>query len=70
MPRKIRNLLADYRRTGARIERSAGKGSHRKICHPDFPGCVILSGNEGDDAKRYQERDLKAFLETLDRWNI
>ena len=33
-----------------------GKGSHRKMRHP-FGIIVILSGNDGDDAKPYQEKE-------------
>jgi hypothetical protein len=69
MPRKIRSLMADFRQAGARIEQSGGKGSHRKIRHDAIPGCLILSGKDGDDAKRYQERDLRTFLEMIDKWN-
>ena len=63
MPRKLWELIADYRRAGATIK--SGRGSHRKIRHPDFPGCVILSGSNGKDAKQYQEKDLRTFLNTI-----
>jgi len=35
-----------------------GKGSHRKFRHPKFPGSVILSGHDGDDARHYQEKQV------------
>ena len=63
MPRKIRELIAEYRRAGAMIE--SGRGSHRKIRHPNYPGCVIVSGRSGEDAKRYQEKDLRTFIELI-----
>lgn len=50
----------DYRRAGAEVY--GGKGSHRKIRHSNYNGLIIVSGNPGDDAKHYQERDLKQFL--------
>jgi predicted RNA binding protein YcfA (HicA-like mRNA interferase family) len=62
MPRKVRDLIRDYRKNGATVDVGKGKGSHRKITHPTFRGFVILSGKEGADAKGYQERDLKKFL--------
>ena len=65
MPRKLKELIADYRRAGARIE--YGRGSHRKIRHPDYPGCVIISGSNGDDAKPYQEKDLKTFIQRINK---
>jgi len=33
---------------------AGGKGSHRKFRHPGFPGSVILSGGDGEDAHHYQ----------------
>jgi hypothetical protein len=65
MPRKIRILLQEYRTAGGIIRTSAGKGSHRKILHPKFPGLVVLSGSPGEDAKPYQERDLKHFKQVI-----
>jgi predicted RNA binding protein YcfA (HicA-like mRNA interferase family) len=65
MPRKIRELISDYRRAGAKIDRSGGKGSHRKVRHPKFAGVVIVSGRDGDDVRRYQERDLQEFLRRI-----
>lgn len=57
VPRKIRQLIADLERAGfSRI--SGGKGSHRKFKHAGFEGFVLISGQEGDDAQRYQERQV------------
>ena len=58
MPRKIRQLVADLERAGF-ILAPGGKGSHRKFRHPKFPGSVILSGQSGDDAKHYQEKQVR-----------
>lgn len=66
MPRKIRDLLKDYRKAGARIWTGKGKGSHRKITHAKVRGTVTLPGKEGDDAKPYMERDLRQFLDEIE----
>lgn len=58
MPRKIRELRADLRKAGYRLVKGAGKGSHTKWRHPLVPGSVIVAGNDGDDAHRYQEDDV------------
>jgi predicted RNA binding protein YcfA (HicA-like mRNA interferase family) len=63
MPRKIRQLEADLRKEG--FTRQPGKGSHRRWMHPFYPGHVAISGNEGDDAKPYQERKVRDAIETV-----
>lgn len=60
MPRKIRDLIADLQSAGF-INRG-GKGSHRNFVHPRVVRPVTISGNLGDDAKRYQERAIKAAI--------
>jgi len=60
MPRKIRQLIADLEAAGFRFE--PGKGSHRKYRHPSGV-TAILSGQAGDDAKHYQEKDVRIKLE-------
>ena len=39
-----------------------GKGSHRNFVHPKLEQPVTISGKSGDDAKRYQERAVKAAI--------
>jgi predicted RNA binding protein YcfA (HicA-like mRNA interferase family) len=64
MPRKLRQLIADLKASGFEIV-PGGKGSHRKFRHSRFPGAVILSGKEGDDALPYQEKQVRnAIRET------
>ena len=64
MPRKIRQLKAELKRRGFTLRSS--EGSHFKWGHELLPGdSIILCGNDGDDAKRYQERDVKAILSRL-----
>ncbi|MEW6307077.1 MAG: type II toxin-antitoxin system HicA family toxin [Verrucomicrobiota bacterium] len=56
MPKKIRELIRDLERAG--FVNRGGKGSHRNYEHP-VGGRLTLSGNPGDDAKHYQERDVR-----------
>ena len=42
---------------------TGGKGSHRKFVHVSFLGAVTLSGGPGDDAKPYQEKQVKKAIE-------
>ena len=57
MPRKIRELIRELLQAGF-INRG-GKGSHRNFTHPK----VVISGQTGDDAQRYQENAVKAAIE-------
>lgn len=64
MPRKVRQLKGDLGRAG--FSWRPGKGSHTVWGHPLLPGLeVTISGNDGDDAKRYQEREVREALEAL-----
>jgi predicted RNA binding protein YcfA (HicA-like mRNA interferase family) len=38
----------------------SGKGSHRNFTHPRVARPVTISDNDGDDAKKYQEKAIKA----------
>lgn len=49
----------------ADFRRFSGRGSHRKYTHARYPGAVTLSGNEGDDAKPYQEKQVKKAIEVV-----
>jgi predicted RNA binding protein YcfA (HicA-like mRNA interferase family) len=60
MPRKIRDLISDLTRAG--FSNRGGKGSHRNFEHPSGFR-VTISGREGDDAKPYQEREVKKAVE-------
>lgn len=42
-----------------------GKGSHTKWFHPRFKGRVTLSGKDGDDARRYQEKEVRQAIEQV-----
>ena len=62
MPRKVRQLIADLEQAG--FVNRGGKGGHRNFTHPKGPR-VTISGNPGDDAKHYQERDLRRALDAV-----
>jgi predicted RNA binding protein YcfA (HicA-like mRNA interferase family) len=62
MPRKIRELIADLERSGCRLLKGAGKGSHRKYVHHKLKGFVLISGQAGDDAQPYQEKQVTRAL--------
>jgi predicted RNA binding protein YcfA (HicA-like mRNA interferase family) len=63
MPRKIRQLIRDLEKAGFVLR--SGKGFHRKFYHPKLPAPVVISGQSGDDAKPYQERDVKDALRSI-----
>jgi len=65
MPRKIRDLIQDLKGAGF-YEISGGKGSHRKFSHPRYPGAVTLSGQLGEDAKPYQEKQVRRAIEEVE----
>ncbi len=63
MPPKIRELIRDLESAG--FANRGGKGGHRNFRHPDGVN-ITLSGNPGQDAKRYQIRDVKRAIELID----
>jgi predicted RNA binding protein YcfA (HicA-like mRNA interferase family) len=65
MPRKIRELIEDLKNAGFYEIPSGGKGSHRKFTHAKYVGAVTVSGKSGDDAKLYQEQQVKQALEKV-----
>lgn len=65
MPRKIRELIKDLEAAG--FVNRGGRGSHRKFVHSRVSKSVILSGQLGDDAKHYQEKDVKVAIEVSKR---
>ena len=62
MPRKVRQLIADLEKAG--FVNRGGKGSHRNFTHPQGLR-VTISGGAGDDAKHYQERDVRRVLDAV-----
>ena len=57
MPKKIRELKSMLRAAGW-MQVPGGKGSHTKWAHSTVARRVVLAGNDGADADRYQERDV------------
>ncbi len=62
MPRKVRQLIADLEKVG--FVNRGGKGSHRNLTHPKGLR-VTISGGAGDDAKHYQERDVRRAMDAV-----
>ncbi len=65
MPRKIRELIHDLHVVGFYEIAGGGKGGHRKFAHTRYAGAVTLSGQTGDDAKPYQEKQVKKAIEQV-----
>ncbi len=65
MPPKIRELISDLEKAGF-VDRG-GKGSHRNFVHPKVARPVTISGNPGDDAKRYQIRAVQLAVEEVNK---
>jgi predicted RNA binding protein YcfA (HicA-like mRNA interferase family) len=64
MPRKLRELRSDLRRSGFVIDRRTG--SHETWKHPTVPSVsVTLAGGDGADARPYQEDQVKEALRTV-----
>ena len=63
MPRKIRELKAMLRKAG--FFPRPGKGSHTIWEHPDLDDDFTFSGSDGDDAKPYQEKNVRELLRKL-----
>ncbi len=65
MPRKVRDLIRDLNRAG--FTNRGGSGSHRNFVHPQVRKPVTISGNEGSDAKAYQEKAVRLAIEESER---
>ncbi|RLS41689.1 MAG: type II toxin-antitoxin system HicA family toxin [Planctomycetota bacterium] len=65
MPRKIRELVADLLANGFAEIAGGGKGSHRKFVHERYRGALTLSGQSGDDAKPYQEKQIRKAMDAI-----
>ena len=59
MPKKIRELVSMLEKAG--FSNRGGKGSHRNFLHPSGVK-VTLSGKLGNDARNYQEKEVKAKI--------
>jgi predicted RNA binding protein YcfA (HicA-like mRNA interferase family) len=63
MPPKVRELITMLERAGFAVRSS--KGSHRVYSHPAVVKTVTISGKSGDDAHRYQIKDVREALDSL-----
>jgi predicted RNA binding protein YcfA (HicA-like mRNA interferase family) len=61
MPEKIKGLIKALEQAG--FVNRGGKGSHRNFVHPNVAKPVVISGQLGADAQRYQEKAVKAAIE-------
>lgn len=63
MPRKIRQLKSDLKKAGFVERPDRGKGSHAFWVHPEQTGVsVTVAGHDGDDAKGYQEKQVREAI--------
>jgi predicted RNA binding protein YcfA (HicA-like mRNA interferase family) len=62
MPPKIRELIRDLKSAG--FMNRGGKGSHRNFRHPKGIN-ITLSGGPGQDAKRYQVREVALAIKLV-----
>jgi predicted RNA binding protein YcfA (HicA-like mRNA interferase family) len=63
---KVRELIAELKRAGFLLT-VGGKGSHRKFRHARLTGAVIVSGKDGDDARHYQEKQVRNAIHEANR---
>ncbi len=59
MPKKIRELIAMLEKSD--FTNRGGKGSHRNFLHP-LGVKVTISGKLGNDALKYQEKEVKSKI--------
>ncbi|HOI92526.1 MAG TPA: type II toxin-antitoxin system HicA family toxin [Candidatus Rifleibacterium sp.] len=62
MPLKIRELIKILKENDF-VDRG-GKGSHRNFLHPSGAK-ITISGKLGDDAKPYQEKEVKKMVKEV-----
>ncbi|MCY7377568.1 MAG: type II toxin-antitoxin system HicA family toxin [Pyrinomonadaceae bacterium] len=63
MPPKIRELIAELERGG--FTNRGGKGSHRNYWHRSCSKIVTISGKTGNDAEKYQIKQVKEAIEEI-----
>ena len=67
MPKKIRELKQILSKAGFTLLRGRGKGSHTMWRHPLCSEDVRLSGQDGSDAKPYQEKVVEQAIKEVER---
>jgi predicted RNA binding protein YcfA (HicA-like mRNA interferase family) len=63
MPPKIRELIAELEKHG--FVNRGGKGSHRNYYHPKCSRIVTISGKDGNDAQKYQLKQVRLALDEV-----
>ena len=63
MPRKKREIRAEYRAHGFVQLPRRGKGSHTVFQHPLVAATYTVAGGDGDDARPYDEKNLREAIE-------
>ena len=64
MPDKIRQLIKRLEKAG--FSNRGGKGAHRNFLHPKGVK-ITISGNLGDDAKKYQEKEVERAIQEAEK---
>ena len=63
MPPKIKQLIAELEPNG--FTNRGGKGSHRNYGHPLCSKIVTVSGKSGNDAKKFQIKQVKEAIDEV-----
>lgn len=63
MPKKIRELKQMLQQAG--FTELPDKGSHTNWVHFLYAGKITVSGKDGADAKRYQEKEVREAIERV-----
>lgn len=63
MVRKLRELRRELRDAGFEMIADRGKGDHELWRHDANKITVGLDGRDGNDAKHYQEKEVRAAIE-------
>jgi predicted RNA binding protein YcfA (HicA-like mRNA interferase family) len=67
MPKKVRELKSLLQKAGFTYLPGRGKGSHTMWYHPMISEPIVISGKDGSDARRYQEKEVMEALTELER---
>jgi len=65
VPRKVRDWFATSSTPASIRFRAAAKARHRKFLHALYPGAGDAQRAAGDDAKHYQEKQVRRAIERL-----
>lgn len=67
MPKKIRELKQMLQKAGFKLLPGRGKGSHSVYKHPLLSKKTTIAGQDGKDAKKYQELEVNKIIEEVKR---